>query len=296
MSIEKLINEFKIFKIDVEGRAESSVDLYIKRFEEFCEDMKIKDYTQVVSCNSQTIKEWLSILANKGNSATTRNNKLSAVKQFYVYLENEKDEKIDRKIQAIKYAKTQRKESKYVDKEIEIQLISVMNNQRVKAAIILTMQTGVRFKELMQITCQDIERGNATILGKGNKERTIYFTKACQKICNDFINGSRKRIVEKTKVKSDILLLNNNGNLLTRQSFSKSLKFYADKIGLYWSDEISPHKLRHGCLTIALEDGIPVNDVRDMAGHSSIATTNTYAHTKQERVRLAMLREDGEYY
>lgn len=294
MSIKELIIEFKIYKTDIEGKAEDSIALYIRHFNEFCEDMGITKYTQLVSCNAQTIKEWLSILANKGNSATTRNNKLSAVKQFFVYLEDEKEEKIDRKIERIKYAKTQKKESKYISDEIAEQLIAISSNTRVKSAIIITMKTGVRFKELMQITCQDIERGYATIIGKGNKERTIYFPHSCIKICNDFINGKRKQIVERTKVKSDLLLLSDEGNPMTRQNFSKSLKNNAEKIGLYWSEEVSPHKIRHGCLTSALDEGIPVNVVRNMAGHSSIATTNRYAHTEEEQVKLAMLREEQE--
>lgn len=292
MTLEKLTLEFSIHKIDIEGRSKHSIDIYIKNFNEFCNDMEIKTYEQLLLVKSQTIKDWLVKLAEKGNSTSTRNNKLSAIKQIFLFLENEKEENVDRKISRLTYAKTPYKESKYVNEELALQLIAVTNNQRLKAAIMLIVKTGVRFNELMQITCSDIERGYATIIGKGNKERSVWFEPFTLKLCNDFINGKRKKIVEKTGVDTDLLLISNNGTPMTRQSFSKSLKTLAENIGLYWSDSVSPHKLRHGCITDALNEGVPINVVRDMVGHSNMYTTNRYAHTQEEQVKKAMLRRD----
>ena len=113
MSIDKLLEEFKAYKIDVEGKAEDSIDLYIKNIKKFCEDMNIKDYETLISTKAQTIKDWLSILAERENSAVTRNNKLSAVKQIFCFLEDEKDVEVDRKINKIKNAKAKQKETKY---------------------------------------------------------------------------------------------------------------------------------------------------------------------------------------
>ena len=75
MNIDKLLEEFKTYKINVEGKAEDSMNLYIKNIKKFCEDMNIKDYETLISTKAQTIKDWLSILAEKENSAITRNNK-----------------------------------------------------------------------------------------------------------------------------------------------------------------------------------------------------------------------------
>lgn len=293
MTIDKLIKDFSIHKINIDGRSKKSIDIYIKNFHEFCEDMNINTYEQLLSVNAQTIKDWLVGLAEKGNSNSTRNNKLSAIKQIFLFLENEKEELVDRKISRLNYAKTPYKESKYIDEELALQLISATKNQRTKCAIMLIVKTGVRFQELMQITCSDIERGYTTIIGKGNKERTIWFAPIVINLCNNFINGKRKKIVEKTKVETDLLLISNNGTPMTRQSFSKSLKNLAEDIGLYWSDEVSPHKLRHGCITDALKDGVPINVVRDMVGHSNMYTTNRYAHTQENQIKNAMLRAEN---
>lgn len=290
-NLENLFNDFCIYKIDIEGKNQSSIDSYMRILRDFCVDMEIETYEDLINIKAQDIKNWLINLANKNNIETTRNNKLSVVKQIFLFLENEKKENIDVNIRNIKYAKTPYKESKYVDNDLAFELIAETSNQRTKSAIILIIKTGVRFKELMQINCSDIERGYAKIIGKGNKERTIWFNADVTKICTDFIKGKRKKIIEKTGVETDLLLISDNGKPMTRQSFSKSLKNLARRIGLYWYDEISPHKLRHGCISSALKEGVPINVVRDMAGHSNIMTTNRYAHTQEEQVKMAMLRD-----
>ena len=294
MNIDKLLEEFKTYKVDVEGKAEDSINLYIKNIKKFCEDMNIKDYETLISTKSQTIKDWLSILAEKENSAVTRNNKLSAIKQIFCFLEDEKDVVVDRKINKIKYAKTKQKETKYLDEKQMEELLAITTNQRTKSAIAILNNTGVRFSELIQITCTDIERGFAIIIGKGNKERTVFFTHQTIAICRNFINGKRRHIVEKYNLDTDLLFLSDYGNIMKASNFINSLKYYAERMGIYWSDEMSPHKLRHSCITKALDDGVPIQVVRDMVGHTNMQTTNRYSHSKDDEIRKAMLREDFE--
>ena len=292
MNIDKLLEEFKTYKVDVEGKAEDSINLYIKNIKKFCEDMNIKDYETLISTKAQTIKDWLSILAEKENSAVTRNNKLSAIKQIFCFLEDEKDVVVDRKINKIKYAKTKQKETKYLDEKQMEELLAITTNQRTKSAIAILNNTGVRFSELIQITCTDIERGFAIIVGKGNKERTVFFTHQTITICRNFINGKRRHIVEKYNLDTDLLFLSDYGNIMKASNFINSLKYYAERMGIYWSDEMSPHKLRHSCITKALNDGVPIQVVRDMVGHTNMQTTNRYSHSKDDEIRKAMLRED----
>ena len=269
MNIDKLLEEFKTYKVDVEGKAEDSINLYIKNIKKFCEDMNIKDYETLISTKAQTIKDWLSILAEKENSAVTRNNKLSAIKQIFCFLEDEKDVVVDRKINKIKYAKTKQKETKYLDEKQMEELLAITTNQRTKSAIAILNNTGVRFSELIQITCTDIERGFAIIVGKGNKERTVFFTYQTIAICRNFINGKRRHIVEKYNLDTDLLFLSDYGNVMKASNFINSLKYYAERMGIYWSNEMSPHKLRHSCITKALNDGVPIQVVRDMVGHTN---------------------------
>ena len=135
MNMEILLKEFKTYKVDIEGRNSNSVDLYINHIKEFCEEMNIKDYKTFINVNAQIIKDWLSKQVDKGNEPSTRNNKLSAIKQIYSYLETEKDILVDRKIGNIPLAKTPHKERKYADGDIAEQMIRMSSNERVRAGI-----------------------------------------------------------------------------------------------------------------------------------------------------------------
>ena len=289
MNIERLLKDFKNYKINIEGKTSSTVDWYIQKINSFCDDMKISTYEQLISTSADCVQDWLSILADNGNGETTRNNKLSAIKELFKSLRKQRKEKIDIDILDIPNAKAPYKETKYASRDIIMQMLEVITNQRVRAGVAVIMEEGLRFSEMMQITCTGIMRGEQTIVGKGRKERTIYFSPFCINVCREFINGKRKQIVERTGVDTDLLFISDEGTLLTRQSFSASLKLYAEKIGLYWYNEMSPHKLRHGAITNMLNEGVPIQTVRDVAGHSSINTTNRYAHADEEDVKKAML-------
>ena len=292
MDIDTMLKEFSNFKINVRGASKNTLTQYNNRIREFCNDMGIKDYNDLINVKAQTIEEWLCKQAEGGNKASTRNNKLSAIKELYSYLEYNKDIPVDRHIRGIPLAKTAHKEQKCANKMIAEQMIAMAHNDRLKAAIAVLEYTGVRCQEMLNLTCADIERGYAIVVGKGNKEREIWFRPDCAVLCNIWINKQRKKIIKKTNVETDLLFISNTGQPWTRQSLSRSLKDCAKRIGLYWGNEVSPHKFRHGFITEQLNKGVPVHQVRDMVGHSSIETTNTYAHSDKEAMRKAMLGEE----
>lgn len=292
MNIDTVLKEFSSFKINVRGSNKNTLAQYNNHIKEFCSDMGIKDYDDLINVKAQTIEDWLCKQAERGNKASTRNNKLSAIKELYSYLEYTKDIPVDRRIRGIPLAKTAYKEQQYVNKMTAQQMIAMTDDYRLKAAIAVLEYTGVRCQEMLSLTCADVERGYAVIVGKGNKERKIWFKPECIRLCNLWINKRRKKIVKKRNVNTDLLFISNTGQPWTRQSLSQGLKTCAKRIGLYWGDEISPHKFRHGFITEQLNSGTPINQVRDMAGHTSIKTTNTYAHSDEEAIRKAMLGEE----
>lgn len=292
MDIKTMFKHFREYKKDIEGKCDGTLNLYERHIKEFCSDMNIKTYNDFTEIKAQTIEKWLSQQAEKGNAPSTRNNKLSAIKEICSYLEYVKDIPIDRKIRNIPLAKAPHKEQKYANGLIAQQMIAMTRDNRLRAAIAIIEYTGVRCEEMLSLTCTDIERGYAVITGKGNKQRKIWIKPYCVKLCNEWIYGEREKIIKQNKVKTDLLFISNTGKPWTRQSFSLGLKASARRIGLYWSEEMSPHKLRHGFITDQLNKGTPINQVRDMAGHGNIQTTNGYAHSDEDAIRKAMLDEE----
>ena len=300
--MKDIFNGFEDYKTKIEGKSKNTINQYIYRIQDFLKYNNIETKEDLISIKAKNVKMWLSSLADKGNSERSRNIKLTAIKELYKYLKEELKEKIDEDILRIPFAKVPKRESKYLDGDTTRDLLSFINDSRVKTGMMIIFSTGVRFCELIQITCEDIKKGYANIIGKGNKERTIYFSPQVQEIAMQFINGKRANIVKKYgKQNNDILMLNDNGNVIIRRNFETSMKTWARKFNenpltkgrLDWWEHFSPHKLRHSFGTEQLRMGNDIATVRDELGHSSIATTNNYSHSSQDRVRMAMLGEQN---
>lgn len=298
--MEELFKGFKDYKTKIEGKSQNSIDQYVYRIQSFLEYNNIKTKEDLISMKSSNVKSWLSSLADNGNSERSRNTKLTAVKEVYKYLKEELKEQIDEDILRIPFAKVPKRESKFLDGDTAQDLLAFTKDSRVKTGMAIIFATGVRFCELIQITCTDIENGYADIIGKGNKERRIWFDLWVQEIARQFINGKRAEIVERNgKQNDDILMLNDNGNVLIRRNFENSMKSWARKFNSHplhegeidWWEHFSPHKLRHSFGTDQLRKGNDIATVRDEMGHSNIATTNNYSHSSQDRVRMAMLNK-----
>ena len=300
MELEQVFKSYRDYKTKIEGKSKNSIDQYLYRIQSFLDYNSIKTKEDLLKMSSQNVKNWLSYLADKGNKERSRNTKLTAVKEVYKFLKDEFKDQIDEDILRIPFAKVPKREAKCLDFEDAMDLLSYVKDSRVKTGMAIGFGTGVRFCELIQITCTDIENGYADIIGKGNKERRIWFDLWVQEIARQFINGKRARIVEKNgKQNDDTLMLNDNGNVIFRNNFERSMKTWAKKFNaeplyegrLDWYDHFSPHKLRHSFGTEQLRRGNDIATVRDEMGHSNIATTNNYSHSNGERVRMAMLNE-----
>lgn len=298
--MEDLFKGFKDYKIKIEGKSENSIDQYIYRIQSFLEYNNIKTTDELLSMKASNVKEWLYSLVDNGNSERSRNTRLTAIKEIYKYLKEEKKEQIDEDILRIPFAKVPKRESKYLDWDTAMDLLAFTKDICIKTGMALILGTGVRFCELVQITCTDIENGYANIIGKGNKERIITFPLWTKEIARQFIYGERAEIVKKYgKQNDDTLMLNGSGNVLIRRNFENSMKSWARKFNnhplhkgdINWWEHFSPHKLRHSFATEQLRRGNDIGTVRDELGHSSIATTNNYTHSSQDRVREAMLGE-----
>lgn len=297
MELEQLYKSYKDYKCKIEGKSENSVNQYIYRIQDFIKYNNIKNVDDLISMTSNNVKLWLSSLADNGNAERSRNTKLTAVKEIYKYLDEDLKMEVDTDIQRIPFAKVPKRESKCLSSEDVKDLIDFIRDSRTRTAVAIIFQTGVRFCELIQITCTDIERGYADIIGKGNKERTIWFDLWVQEIARKYINGKRRKIVEKQQVNTDILMISDWGNVILRENLEKSMKKWAKDFNEYpltkgrleWWEHFSPHKLRHSFASYQFEQGVDAATVRDSMGHSNLATTNNYSHSTQNRVKMAML-------
>ena len=170
------------------------INLYEKEFKsneinkiinaKFLQELKITDFYA-----------YLSYLDNeKSDNSTTRSRKISAIKSFYNYLYQE-IEVIDKNITVkLKNPKISKRQPVYLTLDETEKLLDAINTEkndflraRDMAIVFTFLTTGMRLSELVSTNVSDIENDHFTIIGKGNKERTIYLTENALKLIHHYL-------------------------------------------------------------------------------------------------------------
>ena len=124
------------------------------------------------------------------------------------------------------------------------------------------------------------------ILGKGSKERIVFFGDYAKHFLELYINEARPDLLKQNK--SQTLLINNSGEPLSRRGVELIVDEVVKKAAL--KHNISPHVLRHTFATDMLNNGADLKSVQELLGHESLSTTQIYTHITNERLRSVYLR------
>lgn len=301
--MEDILKNYITYKTDILEMAQSSIEAYINRIKDYFDYYNIKSVEDFTSKSTQDVCDWLSHLKKEyNNSANTRNGKLTVLKDIYGYFSKNEKRDIDEGILEIPFAKVVDKEEHFLSSNETMEFLYFINNPTIYLATAICIFTGVRYCELIQFTTDDVEHKEILsdgreayvkeVIGKGGKKRKIILRPWLVNLMKKYIKGKRQHIIDRTGVKTNMLILSQEGNALARPNFEVSLKHYAKKMGLSWWNEMSPHKLRHSFATIMLEQGASVKALQEMLGHSSIITTQRYCHTSGEVIERLFLGED----
>lgn len=244
------------------------------------------------------IHAFLSYMAVELKSkSATRARKASTIRIFFNYL-SQKAHLIEiNPAQNLETPKLDKRLPKYLNLEESKKLLQVTanednrNSQRDYAIITLFLNCGMRLSELVGINLQDIdfEESKLNVIGKGNKERTIYLNKACIKALKDYIDVRPKQGVKVDKQNSHkALFLSERRERIS----NRTVQYIVDKelraAGLDTS-KYSTHKLRHTAATLMYQYGnVDIRALQELLGHESISTTEIYTHVNNEQVRNAI--------
>ena len=243
------------------------------------------------------IHAFLSYLTTTYHSkAATRARKASSIRVFFNYLCAKANLIDSNPAQNLETPKLDRRLPKYLSLEDSQRLLEVTENednrnyQRDYAIITLFLNCGMRLSELIGINIKDIHFDDAkmTVIGKGNKERTIYLNKACMNAIKDYLEVRPKEGVDyKSK---DALFLSERRERISRRSVQYIVEKELKKAGLD-TTKYSVHKLRHTAATLMYQYGeVDIRALQELLGHASISTTEIYTHVANEQVRDAVER------
>ena len=214
----------------------------------------------------------------RGISRVTIDNLRRIFSSFFAWLEDE-DYIAKSPVRRIHKVRTESLIKEVISDENMEVLRDSCHEIRDVAMIDLLASTGIRVGELVKINCEDIDfhERQCVVIGKGNKEREVYFN-ARAKI-------HLKRYIESRSDKNPALFvsLSSPHNRLTIGGIESRLRQLGKGAGL---SKIHPHKFRRTLATMAIDKGMPIEQVQRLLGHVKIDTTLHYAMVNQANVKM----------
>lgn len=272
---ENYINSFISAK-EVEGCSTRTIKYYREIIEKMINvlDKSIKDIT------TEEIRNYLSEYKDNNKcNATTIDNLRRVFSSFFSWLEDE-DYIIKSPVRRIHKVKTPTtiKET-FSDENLE-KLRDTSNCIRDLVLIELLYSTGIRVGELTKLNIADInfEDRSCKVVGKGNKQREVYFDARTKIHLKQYINTR--------KDENEALFVSKN-KPYQRLSIS-GIELIVRKLGLQTEiNRVHPHKFRRTLATMAIDKGMPIEQVQKLLGHVKIETTMHYAMVNQNNVKIS---------
>lgn len=263
------------------------------------DDINIRDVdiSLIQSIDTSDIFDFLSYLANDrainpgsaapdhGISTAARARKLSSIKSFFKYLTVRTKQLQDNPVADLEYPKLRKSLPKYLTMEQSaalLQAVSGQNEKRDYAILMLFLNCGIRRSELVGLNISDVYEDRVRVVGKGNKERFVYFGTACRKAIDAYLVERNKKELSDNRA----LFGSRDNNRISVTAVHRLVKKALLKAGLD-STQYSAHKLRHTAATMMLSGGVDVKTVQEVLGHENLNTTQIYTHIESTELKIA---------
>lgn len=311
----QVLREFLIYHENIKGQSQLTISEYyldLRMFLRFVmlmrndmpintrlDDIDIKkiDLNFIRSIDTSDIFDFLSYLANDrtanpdaaapeyGISASARARKLSAIKSFYKYLTVRTKQLDENPVADLEYPKLRKSLPKYLTLEQSaalLQAVSGPNEKRDYAILMLFLNCGIRRSELVGLNLTDVYEDRIRVVGKGNKERFVYFGSACRKAIDAYLPERHKKVLTDNRA----LFGSRDNNRISVTAVHRLVKKALLQAGLD-STQFSAHKLRHTAATMMLSGGVDVKTVQEVLGHENLNTTQIYTHIENTELKIA---------
>lgn len=310
------LNSFLQYQLAYKNKSPESVNQYNCDLRMFLRYMKyhfgitskkefnqitIKDFTleQLSKVKQEDIHSFISYLSiNRRCGPATCAKKISTIRIFFKYLTITSKMLKDNPAQNLETPKLNKRLPRYLTLEDSEKLLNNTfedkdnkNKERDFAIITLFLNCGLRLSELVGINIADIKFDDQkmTVIGKGNKERSIYLNKSCINAIKSYLNVRPKEGVKKDSKNSDkALFLSSYRQRISKRTVENVVSRELQKAGLD-TTKYSTHKLRHTAATLMYKYGnVDIRALQELLGHQSISTTEIYTHVDNEQVRNAV--------
>lgn len=263
-----MITEFLNYLSAIKGYSDNTVVAYGKDLRDFV--AYVREVDEKVTWRSVTqglIQSYVVSLHDRNLENTTIKRRVAAIRSLYDYF------KTQGYIQSnpARYVQTPKKVKKLPNVisqgAIKEALTSNATPLKTKCMIALMAETGIRLQEMLDLETKDFQAASHSIriLGKGGKERTVYYGEWSRNLLNQYVGHRRGRLFddEQREVRHDVY---------------ECLRKYTQ------ARQLSPHALRHTFATVMLQNGADIKSIQSLLGHESVKTTEIYAQVAGPQV------------
>ncbi len=283
------IDQFLSYLQYERNRSERTVKAYgddLRSFEAFFKNLD--DQLSWESVDSDVIRSWMESMMDKGNTATSINRRLSAVRSLYRFALSRGIVERD-PAHGLKGPKGKKLLPQYLRESEMDRLLAddmwtdEMGDLRARTIILMFYSTGIRLSELTGLdnASVDLAAQQLKVRGKGNKERLIPFGSELQKALRLY---TERRDAE-TPSDSQAFFVGDDGQRMTSQQVRQVVQHHLSRVTTM--KKRSPHVLRHTFATAMLNNEAGIESVKKLLGHSKLSTTEIYTHTTFEQLRRA---------
>ncbi len=211
-------------------------------------------------------------------AAASRCRRTSSVKSFFNYIVN-KRHLLEKNIsQELDMPKRQASLPRYLEEDECERLLAACEGKfeyRDYAILMLFLSCGLRVSELCALNLTDIYEDHVRVLGKGNKERVVFFAEGCREALDDYLCVRDNGKINPDAVNA--LFISSVNKRITPRGVEQMVEKKLLAAGLDAS-RYSPHKLRHTAATLMLKNGVDTRALQEVLGHSNLNTTQIYTH------------------
>ena len=274
---EKILKTY-IASMRLEGHSDRTLEQYRDAVVKLLEDIP-KDFAEI---RTNDIRFHLAKYQSTHKvSSVTVDNKRRFLSTFFAWLTAE--EIISKnpmlRIKRIKQKKVDKKPFSAAEME---KIRDCLKTSREKALVEFMLSTGCRVSEVAHLRMENIDfrTGECTVLGKGNKERTVY-------ISDNAMYYLQRYLAERSWNASSPLFLNKRGTGMSKFSIEHLVRQIGRRAGV---EKVHPHRFRRTMATNAAKRGLPIQYIQAILGHSKIDTTMIYCSVSKESVKEAYFK------
>lgn len=293
-----LLNELPIIHNQSKNTIASYRDTYVQLLN-FMENEKgiSSNKIKVTDLTVTAIEEFLNWLeTEKGNSISTRNQRLAAIRSLFHYIQKNAPEYMFQchQIIGIPFKKSEKRVIGFLNEEKTKELLAAPRNDtlrglRDQALLCLLYDSGARVQELADIRIRDLHLDSPAqvqLTGKGRKTRSVPLMEQTVRILEEYL---KRNGLDNGLNADHPLFYNAQKKKLTRQGITYVLKKYAEQCGI---NDISPHQLRHTKAMHLTEADVNPIFIRDFLGHTDLKVTEIYSKTSVKMKREAIEKMD----